>query len=252
MPNVYQTIVLAETGLIHYYELDGTSGITATDSKGILNGSHGGSNNVTVNQAGIPAGGRSVLYLGTAGSTTSSYTQVAPFATGGTGITVEAWVFLSATVTESKTIASHSSGATFGATLYLASGRIPKFFAADGSGHTITADGAISTDTWHHIVGVAPTSGTMKLYVDGAVQSTTISINTPIDISTSMEFVIAGGNIFGFPDATFQIDEVAVYNAPLDATAVLIHYNAGLVTPGGLRKLAGPGGLAGPFAHLAG
>ncbi len=232
MPNAYQTIILSESGLIHYYELDETSGTTAADSKGVLNGTHGGSNSVTVNQVGIPAGGKSVLYLGNAGSTASSYTQISTgFATGGTGVTIEAWVYLSETVTENKTIASHSSGSTFGVTLYLASGRIPKFFAGDGSGHTITADGAISTGAWHHIVGVAPTSGAMKLYVDGVVQTTTISLGTPIDISTSMSLFIGGGNSFGFPDATFQIDEVAVYNAPLDATTTLGHYNAGVTAP---------------------
>jgi hypothetical protein len=58
-------------------------------------------------------------------------------------------------------------------------------------------------------------------------------------MANALPLYVGGGGVYAF-DATFQVDEVAVYNAPLSAARVTAHYNAGITVP----TIAGSGVVA--------
>jgi hypothetical protein len=233
MPNAYQTTILAESALIHYWELDETSGTSAADSKGAVAGTISTTAPApTLGAAGIPAGGTSFLFNGDT-STHNSKVSMSSFLIGGTaGFAVECWIYFPANAGRNQHVFAFSdSGAgTFSGRIHVQSDDSLQCDVYDGANHTINSNGALSLTTWHHIVLNAPKSGTMTLYVDGVAQTATAALGTPYNLANALPFWIGGGTTAWF-DATFRIDEVAIYNAPLSAGSISSHYTAGTTAP---------------------
>lgn len=79
---------------------------------------------------------------------------------------------------------------------------------------------------WHHLVGTYEYNGgsttTLKVYIDGALQGTTVSSVLP---------TVNFGNYIGTNGAGFfngQLDNVATYNRVLSASEVANHYTSGI------------------------
>jgi hypothetical protein len=233
MPNPYQTLILSYSSLIHYWELDELSGSSAADSKGSLAGTiaTGSARSPTLGVGGLPAGGTSFLFNGATGFHDSNV-SVSAFSIGGVaGFTVEAWVYIpSSPASAQHVVAFSDSGAgSFSGRIHLQSDKTPQADVYDGTGHTINGNAPLSNTTWHHLVMVCPASGTMTLYVDGVAQTNTASLGTPYNLGNALAFWIGGGTA-AWDDATFQIDEVAVYNDVLTPTQILNNYNTGMTT----------------------
>jgi hypothetical protein len=234
MANAYQNAILTESSLIHYWELDESSGTTAADSKGSLAGTISGSSPPTLGQPGIPAGGTCYLFSGTT-TNDSSYISASSFSTGGTGLSIECWVYLSASLTRAQFVAGWwQNPSTYAGDLYLSASGQPTWYIYDGTSHTITGT-VLSTGIWHHLVAVAPGSGggTIQLYIDGMTQTGISTPGASYNVANSIPFWIGGGVTGGISvyDATFRIDEVAVYNAVLTPSQVTNHYNTGITSP---------------------
>lgn len=93
-----------------------------------------------------------------------------------------------------------------------------------------TTDRVISNTTytdsnWHHVVGVK-SSGNLYLYVDGVLQTDTLSGATITDTGAALTI----GRIYSSTDDFYfvgPIDEVAVYSRALSASEVLANYKRG-------------------------
>lgn len=102
--------------------------------------------------------------------------------------------------------------------------------SSDGSAYTICSGnlGAISNDTWYHVVGVY--NGTdMRIYVDGSLDSATNNPKTYssgiYDSGTAVTLGAdgAGGNLFDG-----KMDVAAIFNRALSAAEVSDWYNFGI------------------------
>jgi RHS repeat-associated protein len=90
---------------------------------------------------------------------------------------------------------------------------------------TVTSAAALDTN-WHHIVG-SFASGTLKIYVDGALSaSATASFTTATANTNSLNIGLSGTS-----DYNGSLDELALYNTALTATQVTDHYNKGHNAP---------------------
>ncbi len=212
------------------------SGTTAVDAVAALNGTIGGSSPPTVNQAGIPAGNKSYLFNGTglAGDFTSSSLGVPTFTTGGTAITIEAWIFPTATGNGQCICGFGDAGAFAGTLQYKSASPTPvDWYLLAGSAHTVTS---VSTtlNTWNHIAAVGNNSGTQDIYINGVASGASVAMGTPIyNAANTLKFWIGGGEAAGDLGkcATFKICNVAVYNVKLTPTQILNHYNTGITAP---------------------
>ena len=248
MANAYQTLILSESGLVSYWELDEPSGTTSTDSKGSHTATLGGTTPPTLAQSGIPVGGTSYLFNG-AGSSggTDSYTKTASgFDLGGTGVTVECWVYITTNPGRGQFVAGYSDSG-HACYILLGSSRIMTWNLWDSvaGNNVMNGIGALALNSWHHLVGIGTAGGSMELYVDAVVQ-----VVTPIMLAGTIfqnasghleaSFNIGGGTNITF-DSQFKIDEVALYNVALTPTQISAHYAAGLATavadlPGGIGQ----------------
>ena len=234
MATAYDTLILAEPSLIHYYEMTETSGVTAIDAVAAHNGTYNGSpfSATNLGKPGLPSGGFSVQFLGS--GSTSSGVSIGTFSTGGTGETVEAWVYLTSLPAGQQTVITHSiksSGAYSTIVQVNTDGTIRWYMATSGGTFDTATTTTLSLNTWHHITLAAPSSGTAHLYIDG-VASTGIAIGTPNGIGSAY-YLDVGMYDDGTFAATFKITKAAIYNSGLSGSAVLAHYNAGLAVPGG-------------------
>jgi hypothetical protein len=234
MANAYETLILAEPSLIHFYAMQESAGNQCQDLFAGHSGTYNGSPGflaANLAQPGLPTGGYSVQFLGP--GTGSTGVTVGTFSTGGTGETLEAWVYLAALPPAQAVVATHSikSGGQYSTLIEInPDGTVRWYMAATAGGaHDTTTVLTLSLNTWHHLVISAPTGGTAYLYVDG-VASTGIPIGTLNGIASAL-YLDIGNYDDGSAVATFKICNVAVYNSGLSAAAVLAHYNGGIGTP---------------------
>ena len=146
------------------------------------------------------------------------------------GLTLSAWVYadsIGGGVADDPLIAKQESGVSNGYRIALGSSNEVRFSIKDASDHTVqTSDSPISLNQWHHVVGVWDGT-TMKVYVDGAVNSTTNSYSgTPLDNSEDLEIAGFSG------DGTYvdgYIANAAVFNDGLTAGEVSALYSQGYI-----------------------
>ena len=140
---------------------------------------------------------------------------------------VEAWVYLTAIGSASKTIYAENSSGGVVFTLGVAPTGKP-FFAvwrSDVPGNWLTAESGapVSINQWHHIVGTLDGSG-MKIYVNGSLSG--MHTNTSPSNGTITEVSIGRvSNLGGTDFLAGKIDEVAVYKRALTAEEIQAYYN---------------------------
>ena len=118
--------------------------------------------------------------------------------------------------------ASNAGGNDFGVALR-SDGKV---IAGTGTKSITSSAGGYTDNQWHHVVFTRQrTTGSLVLYVDGAVAATGTSTNTwSLTSSSVIHFgKIASGTTRNYTGA---LDEVAIYNTPLSAITVTNHYNA--------------------------
>lgn len=148
---------------------------------------------------------------------------------------VEAWFKTTSTrggaiASFSNALSGSSSASNVDRVLYLANdGRI--YFGINPTVvRTVNSAAGFNNGAWHHVVGQVTTSG-MQLFVDGALVAGRTDANTPRNLDGVWR--IGGDRLSGWtsnPSNSYlngQIDEVAVYRAPLTAAQVNAHYVMG-------------------------
>lgn len=210
----YRSTITSTPGVVGHWPLDEAAGAT-TVTEVIGNRVATPSRAVTFGLApGIDAGGTSASL---SGSTNISHGNVLTL-TG--NLSVEAWV---APTTSSGDRHILSKGATnSGYHLLLANGRVP---ALQVNSTRVTAP-ALSAGGWHHVVGTL-SGRAMAIYVDGRLAgSATLANTAPF---ASSQALLLGRRSSSSSTSYWQggLDEVALYNQALDATAVAAHFAAG-------------------------
>ena len=135
--------------------------------------------------------------------------------------TIEVWIKWNGTMGE-KSI--YDESISYGGTNFrirLSDG-VPNFDIHRVSGWCYTNNTtSITSNDWHHIVGVLSYSGGMKIYVDG-IEKGSNSNNLPSDYSIQHSWIGRYGQEgFYFPGL---IDEVRIYNRALSASEIQDHY----------------------------
>lgn len=197
------------TGLVYYWNLNGNSNtsvgsITPTDTSmtypaGKIN--QGGGFNGTSSKISLSA----TVTLSAASSSISFWFNAVNF-------TVQRMMF---------------SNSVFS---YLRATTSTQFTLSDTAFNLMQTVVSFSTNTWYHIV-VTRNSGTTRVYINGTL------VNTAA-FAGSIEFNMIGG----YGSAFFMngvMDEIAVYNRPIDAAEVTELYNNG-------------NGFAWPFTRVTG
>lgn len=219
----YSTEVLADSPLV-YLHADETTGTTLADASG--NAHDFAFNGGTLNQATVmPAGTASVNFNGT-----SQNAQKAAATWMNQGqFTVEAWIKLAST-SSFHAIASRDSNAPRGWTLYVDGGKL-EFFDSAGVQHDSTA--TISAGTAYHVAvtvdnGGSGTTCTVKLYINGALDSTFTGCNVNGSPGVDMFLGVSRAGTAGSTFFTLagNLDEFAYYGTVLSGTRLAAHYAA--------------------------
>ena len=221
------------TGLIGYYALDEISGTTADNSKGYLltTNLNAGTISGTVNQVGKL--GRSVYF----DDDVVDIAQVdADEQLAGSTVTIGGWFnldILPGTLAhESYLIRAGVIASPYESViLTVGTDNKPVFHVKNTSGtdYEVTTTGALTVDTWYHIVCVLGAGGTMKIYLNGAdVSSGAETFTGTILVNDSSWFIgnaydAAGSGLRGYAD------EVFIYNnTEMSSGNVTILYNGGV------------------------
>jgi hypothetical protein len=219
---VYSDLVMSDTPYA-YWRLGESSGTTATDISG--NGRDGTyTGTFTLGQAsGIPGEtDTAVLLDGATGHIDCGDTQMR---VGGTSVTLEAWVKLTAINPAARMmVVSKHINVQPGFRLFVDTDNTVGFGTRDGT-NINTAD-TLAANTLYHLVAVEPGSagGDAKIYIDGIEKASGALPN--VSGNTTINFIIGKElTSIGFLDGT--VDEVAVYDYPLNATQALRHARAG-------------------------
>jgi hypothetical protein len=139
--------------------------------------------------------------------------------------TISAWIN-TADSSVQQIVVSNTTGVEDRLILGINDGEVVSNARYDTANHTASG-GTISNNTWHHIV-VTSGSGTVKVYVDGALptQGTEIAAS-----NSSTQKLRIGLREDGADDFEgLGIDEVAIWNAALPADAIAAIYNSGKPT----------------------
>ena len=224
----YSQVILADYPQT-YYQLDETSGTTATDASPNANNGTYNASGVTYNVTGAIAkdSDTAVTFDGTAGYMAFP-SGVNP--AGLTAFSVELWFNPTSLVASTfhRIISNANTGSSnvgFDSNLNGSTGRMSWNVGNGSANATVTTIGALSTGTWYHIVGTYDGSN-MRLYLNGTLQQT-----TPLTggIGTSASPINIGRNpAYSGDYIAASFDEVAVYPATLNQSQVSSHYTAGL------------------------
>lgn len=146
------------------------------------------------------------------------------------GLTVEAWVKPTEVREWSRmfVLNNHPNGhGDQGIALYRDGGSNDLVFGIPSAG--LTAPGALTLNTWRHVVGTVTAQGYAKLYIDGQL----VREGQAQPVATTVRSLGYIGKSDWVQDATFpgSIDEVALYDYPLTAERVATHYAIGRGAP---------------------
>jgi len=134
-----------------------------------------------------------------------------------TNFTISAWVKYPSAIDAG--IISKWSGASVQWLLWTSSNKF--YFSVWDTAEQDAISSTVSTNTWYHVVGVA-NNGTLRLYLNGALNGTTDTYNV---IANTSQNVWIGR----YTNSYFKgnIDEISIWNRSLSAGEILNLYNAG-------------------------
>ena len=220
----YRDVVLNTSSLVSYWRLSESAGTTATDSKGAKHGSYMNSPQLGAEGALLTDANKAVTFDGTDDSVGTPRPIQDDFSiefwfrsTQGIGTTNTQWWGGAGLVDGEVTGAVNDFGTSLDA-----SGRV---WAGTGNPDVSVKSGTGFNDgAWHHVVFTRVRStGALALYVDGKAVASgkggAQSLTSPPGLR--MAAVQTARRWF-----RGSLDEVAVYNTALSATAVAQHYAA--------------------------
>lgn len=219
--------VLATPGLVSHYRLGESSGPSALDAKGGHTGAYTGA--VGFGQAGAVAGDPSTSVLfGGAGRYLSVPDRAAHDFAG--AFSVELDLYLTAygdTATWRRVLSKGTMPANRNFLLSLKAGSNAQVSASmgDGAGGLvgIESPASLPLNAWSHLVlvHVPGTTGSLRLYLNGALVASTPTAATPP--VTTDALLLAGDPVDGVPTIG-RFDELSLYGSALTAAQVLDHY----------------------------
>jgi RHS repeat-associated protein len=215
----YRSAVIADTP-VSYWKLDETSGSTATDERGVSNGSTVGA--VTLNSAGID--GTAFAFDGLTGSVDLGGASALNL-TG--ALSLEAWV-RPTSLGNVNVVISRGGGANSNLQYLLdIEAGVPSFYVGKGTGFFMATGTPLATGAWAHVVG-AYDGTTAQIYVNG-LAGTPTTLAAPL-MSTSYHpraAAYADGSGYALGGT---IDEPAIYSYALSPSRVQAHFNTGTKT----------------------
>jgi PKD repeat protein len=233
----YATSVL-DDGARSYWRLSESSGTTVADWAGGQHATAG--SGVTRGAAGALVGdaNSASTFSGSATGLASTVTDTGVPVVAPDDFAVEAW-FRTTTATGGKIVGfgNRSPGVSTGVStqfdrhIYMANDGRLLFGVRGTAASTITSTARYNDGAWHHVVGTLGDDG-MRLFVDGAQIG---AGNAAVTAGQAYpgEWRIGGDNLDGWnlrPTSRYfagQIDEVAVYGAPLTPAQVARHHALG-------------------------
>ena len=210
-----------------YYRLNEASGATVNDAWGANNGTVVGTVNRGV--AGAIQGDADKAYNFAGGATNfvTSGTKVA----GPQTFAVEAW-FKTNTTKGGKIVgfgsANSGNSSSYDRHVYMQNNGKLTFGVYPGSVKTVTSANSYNNNQWHHVVAQLSSAG-MQLYVDGQLVGSDASVTSAQGYDGYWR--IGGDNLGGWtnqPTNSYfagDIDDVAVYDAPLSQNQVSWHWS---------------------------
>ena len=232
--NVSQSNGSLSSGLVGHWTFDGGDTDWTTDSTGTLSDVSGSGYDGTIlgsTQKVFPTRG----VIGQAGNFDGvndyviNASQISAV-TANSDYSVSAWIKYSETTTGSYFIASQvissSDRFTFTVEGTAAAGSFIHFAHYNGTSYNGTRANPKPADTWHHVVAVNRSSGTVHdLYVDGVLSNDSTGGGGTNPGSSAANFRVGqagtGGPFLG------QIDDVRVYNQALTQAEITRLYNMG-------------------------
>jgi len=209
-----QTLTISATpvGLVAAYSFNAGTGTTVADVSG--NGNTGTINGATWTTAGRFGGALS--FNGTSNMVTIADSSSLDLTVG---MTLEAWVFPTATPTNGRSIIAKEQPGDIVYSLHASSRpnhRPATMVFVAGSERQLIGGTRVSTNTWVHLAATYDGT-TQRLYVNG-VQVASRAQTGPI-VTSNSPLRIGGNAVFG---EFFQgrIDEVRIYNRALSATEI--------------------------------
>ena len=214
----YQTIILAETGLVAYWKMDNN-----------WDDSSGNGNNGTANDGATFGTAKYGTYSGSFDGT-DDYISI-PYSSslniGSGNHSFEAWVKISQQgLTHHIFIMDDNNDVI---KLQINISNKATFYTRDTGGDNMEAISTttIAVDTWYHIVGVREGT-TVRIYVNGVLEHS--ATNAAVgNIVTTDHWHIGTGVSGADTHVNFfkgNIDEAAIYNTNLSTAIILNHYNA--------------------------
>ncbi|MDQ3099205.1 MAG: DUF2341 domain-containing protein [bacterium] len=212
-----QTTSLSQ-GLLGYWKMDETSwagtcsGTPVLDSSG--NGHHG--NACPNGSAPSPGAGK----FGNGGVfdntndvvTVTTTTALSP----ANAITLSTWFKVPSSTTIESFINKGATG-NVGYDLYMTNGSVMEFnLGINSTEYDVVSNSTLDDGTWHHVVGTYDGS-VMKMYIDGVLQTDTVSIAGTITYNSSD--ISLGSNANG------TLDDMRIYNRALSGSEVATLYD---------------------------
>ena len=227
LSNMNVELTGSESNLVAYYKMSDGSGATLTDNSSNSNdGTLTGSDWVAATSPVSSNGDYSLNFDGS-----NDYVDCgndASLKITGSSITLSAWIRAENFGTYSwinSIIDFHSNSKGYG--LRCGGSGILSFNLGNGTNWyeiTSSAD-ALSTGEWYFVVGTYDGS-TQRIYVNGT-QVSSIARSFSIAANTTSDFYIGESDTYSGRRFDGRIDEVAVWNTPLSASAITAIYNSG-------------------------
>jgi len=217
-------------GIISYWKLDETSGSVYSD--------YIGANSATSTDIPTPVAGRvngAQQFNGSSDGITAPGITAYDFSTG-TSFTFEAWIkhVTGSYISEEIIVERKSSSGALAINLKFNSTAVSFSVRNTASEiYDVTGTTNLYDNNWHHVVGVRDANtNQLKIYVDGVLENTVSATYTAGFASPTTEINMGwrSSTSAGFFDGI--IDEVAIYDAALDAVSISQHYSNGLQNQG--------------------
>jgi hypothetical protein len=216
----YPATVLADAP-VAYYRFEEVAGTTAVDSSGNANtGTY--TNGPLLAQTGLPQLGLAVSFDGI-----NDYV-VTP-RTVSTDFTLEMWLLTTAIspagaqAYEGAGLLWSDVGGSANDFVLAALNNRAAFFTGNPD-TTVAGTSLLNDGLWHHVVARRTMGGTKQLYVDGVLQATGGTSNSPL---TALAQIMIAGNVLDSRYFKGLVDEVAYYPTALSPARILAHFTAG-------------------------
>ena len=150
-----------------------------------------------------------------------------PYSTDATGYTIAAWINPQSNsgniiARTDATLPNQNGVGTVSEQIRINSAGKFEHYTNDGSGQKVTGTTTVVAGTWYHVAIVAANNGMMRLYVNGVEQGTAQSIGT---LWTGGDRFNIGGHMGGIGSFKGLIDDLKVFDAPLNASQIQAIYD---------------------------